>query len=214
MHSSPKPSPSWQTSSPQSAPENRPVGVTCPAACVARTSKGTGPRRWVVRCNARPVHSVEVDGRLFTIDRAKESDVPGLVDLLADDVLGADRESPGLGTYLTAFREIDGDPHQYLVVVRDVDGGLVGTMQLTLIPGLARGGAKRIQIEAVRLASSTRGSGLGTALFEWAHAFGQRHGASLAQLTSDKARVDAHRFYDRLGYQASHEGFKRLLQRP
>jgi GNAT superfamily N-acetyltransferase len=84
-------------------------------------------------------------------------------------------------------------------------------MQLTLIPGLARGGAKRLQIEAVRLATSTRGSGLGAALFEWAHAYGERHGATLALLSSDKTRIDAHRFYDRLGYQASHEGFKRPL---
>ena len=157
------------------------------------------------------MHSLEVDGRRFTIQRATESDVPGLVALLADDVLGADRELPGLEAYLTAFREIDADPHQYLAAVSDVDGGLVGTMQLTLIPGLARGGSKRLQIEAVRLARTTRGSGLGAALFEWAHTYGERHGASLAQLTSDKARIDAHRFYDRLGYRASHEGFKRPL---
>ena len=95
--------------------------------------------------------------------------------------------------------------------MRDEDGVLVGTMQLTLIPGLARGGTKRLQIEAVRLSSATRGTGLGTAMFEWAHAFGNRHGATLAQLTSDKTRVDAHRFYDRLGYRASHEGLKRRI---
>ena len=161
--------------------------------------------------NARPVHSLEVDGRRFAIARATESDVPGLVALLADDVLGADRETAGLEAYLAAFREIDSDPHQYLAAVRDVDGGLVGTMQLTLIAGLARGGATRLHIEAVRLANSTRGSGLGTALFEWAHAYGERRGATLAQLSSDKTRIDAHRFYERLGYQASHEGFKRRL---
>ena len=157
------------------------------------------------------MHSLEVGGRRFTIDRATESDVPDLVALLADDVLGAGREMHGLDPYLAAFREIDSDPHQYLAAVRDVDGGLVGTMQLTLIPGLARGGAKRLQIEAVRLTSNTRGTGLGTALFAWAHAFGHQHGATLAQLTSDKARIDAHRFYARLDYQASHEGFKRPL---
>jgi GNAT superfamily N-acetyltransferase len=155
--------------------------------------------------------SLEAGGRRFTIDRAAESDVPGLVALLADDVLGADRDADGLDRYVAAFREIDSDPHQYLAAVRDVDGGLVGTMQLTLIPGLARGGAKRLQIEAARLAPKARGTGLGTALFEWAHAYGNRHGATLAQLTSDKARIDAHRFYDRLNYQASHEGFKRPL---
>ena len=84
-------------------------------------------------------------------------------------------------------------------------------MQLTLIPGLARSGATRLQIEAVRLTSKARGAGLGAALFEWAHAYGKAHGATLSQLTSDKARTDAHRFYDRLSYQASHEGFKRAL---
>ncbi len=155
--------------------------------------------------------SLEAGGRRFTVDRATESDVSDLVTLLADDVLGAGREVHGLDPYLAAFREIARDPHQYLAAVRDLDGGLVGTMQLTLIPGLARGGAKRLQIEAVRLASGTRGTGLGTALFEWAHAFGRLHGATLAQLTSDKTRIDAHRLYDRLGYEASHEGFKRPL---
>lgn len=160
---------------------------------------------------AVPARSLEAGGRRFTVDRATESDVSDLVALLADDVLGAGREVHGLDPYLLAFREIADDPHQYLAAVRDVDGRLVGTMQLTLIPGLARGGAKRLHIEAVRLASDTRGTGLGTALFEWAHAFGRLHGATLAQLTSDKTRSNALRFYGRLGYQASHEGFKRPL---
>ncbi|HEY6932249.1 MAG TPA: GNAT family N-acetyltransferase [Marmoricola sp.] len=131
--------------------------------------------------------------------------------LLADDALGARRESSDLEPYLMAFREIDRDPNQLLVAVRDPHDNLVGTMQLTLIPGLARAGSKRLQIEGVRLAAATRGSGLGTALFEWAHRYGQRHGAVLAQLTTDKTRTDAHRFYDRLGYRASHEGYKRPL---
>jgi GNAT superfamily N-acetyltransferase len=157
------------------------------------------------------VHALEAGGRRFTIDRATESDVPDLVALLADDVLGAGRESPMLDPYLAAFREIDHDPHQYLAAVRDADGSLVGTMQLTLIPGLARGGAKRLQIEAVRLAPSTRGAGLGTLLFEWAHTYGAEHGAALAQLTSDKTRTDAHRFYEKLDYRASHAGYKRPL---
>ena len=157
------------------------------------------------------MESLDLDGRRFTIARATESDVPALVALLADDVLGVQRESTEVEPYLVAFQEIDRDPHQFLVAVRDAEDNLVATMQLTLIPGLARGGAKRLQIEAVRLASGTRGTGLGTALFEWAHHYGHQHGATLAQLTTDKTRTDAHRFYDRLGYQASHEGFKRPL---
>jgi GNAT superfamily N-acetyltransferase len=157
------------------------------------------------------VETLDLDGRRFSVSRASESDVPDLAALLADDALGAHRESTDVEPYAVAFQEIDRDPNQLLVAVRDVDGHIVGTMQLTLIPGLARAGAKRLQIERVRLASSTRGTGLGTALFVWAHEYGQRHGATLAQLTTDKTRTDAHRFYDRLGYRASHEGFKRPL---
>lgn len=93
-------------------------------------------------------------------------------------------------------------------MVRDEAGTTVGTMQLSLIPGLSRGGATRLQIEAVRVAAATRGSGLGRAMIAWAHGYGRRHGADLAQLTSDKTRRDAHRFYEGLGYVASHEGFK------
>ena len=154
---------------------------------------------------------LDLEGRRFNVARASESDVPALVALLADDVLGAQRESTDVEPYSVAFQEIDRDQNQLLVAVRDADGNLVGTMQLTLIPGLARAGAKRLQIEGVRLSSSTRGTGLGTALFEWAHEYGHRHGATLAQMTTDKTRTDAHRFYDRLGYRASHEGFKRPL---
>jgi GNAT superfamily N-acetyltransferase len=153
-----------------------------------------------------------VHRRRFVLTRAKESDVAALVDLLTDDELGVTRESAVVEPYLAAFREIDADPHHLLVAVRDDTGAVVGTMQLTLLRGLARGGATRLQIEAVRLASSTRGIGLGSALFEWAHEYGRRHGAVLAQLTSDKLRTDAHRFYRGLGYTASHEGFKRSLR--
>jgi GNAT superfamily N-acetyltransferase len=155
--------------------------------------------------------SLDVNGRHFTIARAAVSDLPALVNLLADDALGFERESTQLAPYEAAFCEIDSDPRQFLVVVRDDTDTIVGTMQLTLIPGLARVGTKRLLIEAVRLASSTRRSGLGTALFGWAHDYGRAHSASLAQLTSDKMRVDAHRFYERLGYVASHEGFKSAL---
>jgi len=155
--------------------------------------------------------SIVVDGDRFGLARAVEADVPALVALLADDPLGAGRESTTIAPYLEAFRDIDADDHQLLLVVRNGTGDIVGTMQLTVIPGLARGGASRLQIEAVRLAPSTRGGGLGSALFEWAHEYGRRRGAGLVQLTSDKTRDDAHRFYRRLGYEPSHEGFKRPL---
>jgi len=157
------------------------------------------------------MESLDVNGRRFTVSRAAAADLPALVSLLADDTLGSVRESAHLAPYEAAFREIDGDPQQFLAVVRDEADVIVGTMQLTLVPGLARAGAKRLLIEAVRLASSARGSGLGSALFGWAHDYGREHGAALAQLTSDKVRVEAHRFYERLGYVASHEGFKAAL---
>ncbi|WP_241901508.1 GNAT family N-acetyltransferase [Nocardioides houyundeii] len=154
---------------------------------------------------------LEVDGRRYVIDRAGADDVPAIADLLADDVLGAARESDDLAPYEDAFLEIDADPHQFLAVIRSEGGAIVGTMQLTTVPGLARGGAKRLLIEGVRLGSSVRGGGLGTTLLEWAHEYGRREGAVLAQLTSDKSRTDAHRFYERLGYAATHEGFKLTL---
>jgi GNAT superfamily N-acetyltransferase len=157
------------------------------------------------------VDSITVNESRFDLCRAVEADLPALVELLSDDPLGVARESTTSEPYLAAFREIDGDDHQMLLVVRSETADIVGTMQLTLIPGLARGGAKRLLIEAVRLAASARGGGLGAALFEWAHGYGRDRGAQLAQLTSDKSRTDAHRFYRRLGYEPSHEGFKRAL---
>lgn len=142
------------------------------------------------------------------MDRARAEDLPALVALLRDDPLGEARESGDLGAYSSAFAAIDADPHQFLAAVRSADGQVVGTMQLTLIPGLSRGGATRLQVEAVRLAAAVRGGGLGAALFSWAHQWGREHGAVLAQLTTDKSRTDAQRFYARLGYVASHEGLK------
>jgi GNAT superfamily N-acetyltransferase len=155
--------------------------------------------------------SLIVNGDRFDLSRADVGDVPALVALLSDDVLGAARESRDMAPYVSAFHEIDDDDHQFLLAVRAGTVGIVGTMQLTIVPGLSRGGLSRLQIEAVRLAASTRGSGLGSALFDWAHDYGRRRGATLAQLTSDKTRSEAHRFYAKLGYEASHEGFKRRL---
>lgn len=134
-----------------------------------------------------------------------------LVGLLRDDELGASRELDDLAPYEMAFEAIDRDVSHLLVVVERSDGALVATMQLTLLPGLARGGATRLQIEAVRVAGTARETGLGTALFGWAHDYGRRRGAAIAQLTTDKTRADAHRFYGRLGYSASHLGMKRTL---
>ena len=157
------------------------------------------------------MHTLTLGTRTFTILRAQAQDVPQLVALLADDVLGRERESADLAPYEQAFERIDRDENQLLIAVRDETEQIVATMQLTLMPSLSRGGATRLQIEAVRVAASTRGSGLGTALFEWAHQWGRERGARLAQLTTDASRADAQRFYDRLGYAPSHVGLKRPL---
>ena len=142
---------------------------------------------------------------------ATAEDVPAVVAMLADDPLGAQRESPDdLGPYLAAFERLATDPNQHLVVaVRE--GRVVGTLQLTIVPGLSRRGALRSIVEGVRIHGDERGSGLGTQLIEWAIDESRRQDCSLVQLTSDKTRTDAHRFYERLGFTASHTGFKLQL---
>ncbi|QWB24493.1 MULTISPECIES: GNAT family N-acetyltransferase [Streptomyces] len=145
------------------------------------------------------------------IRAAVTDDVPAIVGMLADDPLGAQRESPDdLAPYLTALERLSSDPNQRLVVaVRE--GRVVGTLQLTIIPGLSRRGATRSIIEGVRIHADERGSGLGTQLIEWAISESRDSGCQLVQLTSDTSRTDAHRFYERLGFTASHTGFKLSL---
>jgi 8-oxo-dGTP pyrophosphatase MutT (NUDIX family)/GNAT superfamily N-acetyltransferase len=150
-------------------------------------------------------------GGPVSLRRARREDLAGIVGLIADDQLGATREDTGdLMAYLSAFDRIDADPAQLLVVADD-GGAVVGTLQLSLIPGLARRGALRGQIEAVRVAESHRGEGLGQAMVTWAVEEARARGCALVQLTTDKSRVDAHRFYERLGFVASHEGMKLVL---
>lgn len=142
---------------------------------------------------------------------ASRSDVPAIMAMLADDPLGAQRESPDDPTpYLAAFERLAADPNQHLVVA-ERGSRTVGTLQLTMVPGLSRRGATRSIIEAVRIHADERGSGLGTRLIEWAVEESRRQGCLLVQLTSDVSRTDAHRFYERLGFEASHVGFKRVL---
>ncbi|MFC8256675.1 GNAT family N-acetyltransferase [Streptomyces sp. NPDC057291] len=139
------------------------------------------------------------------------TDIPAVVALLADDPLGAQRESPDhLAPYRAAFQRLADDPNQHLVVaVRD--GAVVGTLQLTVIPGLSRRGSTRSIIEGVRVHADERGSGLGTRLIQWAVDESRCQDCQLVQLTSDATRTDAHRFYERLGFVASHVGFKLAL---
>ncbi|MDX3802708.1 GNAT family N-acetyltransferase [Streptomyces sp. AK04-3B] len=145
------------------------------------------------------------------IRAAVAEDVPAIVGMLADDPLGAQRESPDdLGPYLAALERLTADPNQRLVVaVRE--GRVVGTLQLTIVPGLSRRGATRSIIEGVRVHADERGSGLGTRFIEWAIEESLRENCQLVQLTSDNTRTDAHRFYERLGFTATHVGFKLQL---
>ncbi|MER7757872.1 GNAT family N-acetyltransferase [Kitasatospora sp. NPDC097643] len=147
----------------------------------------------------------------FCIRQAVVEDLPAIVAMLADDPLGATRESPDdLAPYLDAFARVDADPNQHLTVA-ERDGRVIGTLQLTVVPVLSRKGSTRTIIEAVRIHADERGSGLGTLLIEWAVQRSRELGADLVQLTSDATRTDAHRFYERLGFVGSHLGFKLKL---
>ena len=146
----------------------------------------------------------------LTFRRATRSDVPTIVALLADDELGAARErttEEELETYLRAFDEIAADPNQFLCVAEQ-GTAVVGTLQLTFIPGLSRGGSKRGQIEAVRVARAHRGEGVGESLIEWAIDRCRENGCALVQLTTDRERERALGFYQKLGFKASHVGLK------
>ena len=158
--------------------------------------------------------TIHLDATQVVLRRAGRPDLPALVALLATDDLGATRDgirsAADRDAYERAFRAIDADPAQ-LLVVAETDGRVAGTLQLSFIPGLSRRGALRAQIEAVRVAPALRGRGLGQALFTCAIAEARRRGCALVQLTTDKSRTDAHRFYERLGFVATHEGLKRSL---
>ena len=157
---------------------------------------------------------VDLGSSAVVLRRAQADDVTAIVDLIAADQLGATRDgaqtAEDLAAYQRAFRAIDDDPAQ-LLVVAEARQAVVATMQLSFIPGLARRGALRAQIEAVRVSEAYRGGGLGAAMFSWAIDEARRRGCALVQLTTDKSRTAAHRFYERLGFVASHEGMKLAL---
>ena len=145
------------------------------------------------------------------VRRARREDVPAIVALLADDVLGRVREdAEEVAPYLAAFERVDADP-AHLLVVAEQDGEVVGTLQLTELPGLSHRGASRAQVEAVRVAADRRGQGLGRALVLWTVEEARARGCAVVQLTTNKERTAAHRFYERLGFVASHEGMKLAL---
>lgn len=138
------------------------------------------------------------------------ADLPTIVAMLAEEQIGGRADDPSEPldpTYLAAFAAIDRDPNQRLIVA-ELDGAIVGTMQLSWLPGLLNHGAWRGQIEAVRIASDRRSLGLGAAMIGWAVERFRERGCFMAQLTSNNERVAAHRFYERLGWKKSHSGFK------
>ncbi|MBA3275691.1 MAG: GNAT family N-acetyltransferase [Chloroflexia bacterium] len=142
---------------------------------------------------------------------ATEDDIAAIVEMLADDPLGATRETPDdLELYRDAFAAVDTNPNQLLIVI-EVDGAVTGTAQMTFIAGLSHRGMRRADIEAVRIHAVQRGAGLGTLLIEWCIGQARERGCGIVQLTSHASRTDAHRFYERLGFTASHTGFKLRL---
>jgi len=145
-----------------------------------------------------------------TIRIARRDDLAAIVRLLADDKLGQPREryaEPLPDAYLSAFERIDADPDNALVVAEDGEG-ILGVLQLTFIPHLTYQGGVRAQIEGVRVADRRRGTGVGRIMLQWAIERSRERGCHLVQLTADKQRPDAHRFYESLGFRASHEGMK------
>jgi GNAT superfamily N-acetyltransferase len=149
----------------------------------------------------------------LTFRRANAADLEDIVALLADDELGRRREDPDPPLnprYIDAFAAIDADRNQFLAVVEE-GGEIVGCLQLSFIPGLSRLGLWRGQIESVRIASLRRGGGLGKRMFEWAIDECRKRGCEIVQLTTDKSRADARRFYEQFGFVASHEGMKLAL---
>lgn len=145
--------------------------------------------------------------------RAAETDLPFIVKLLTEDAVRVTDDKPDEPfhpRYVTALRELSADPNQ-LMMLAELDGETVGTVQLTFIAGIASLGLKRCLVEAVHIAPAHRSKGLGTQMIQWAIAQARDRGCGMVQLTSNKKRLDAHRFYERLGFLKSHEGFKYYL---
>jgi len=147
--------------------------------------------------------------------KATRTDIPAIIAMLADDHLGKLREEyrdPLPSSYYEAFEQIDSDPNQELIVVENEGKEIIGTLQLTFIAYLNYRGGTRAQVESVHVREDHRGKGLGKQLFEWTINRAREKGAHLLQLTSDKRRPDAIRFYQNLGFVASHEGMKMHLR--
>ena len=148
-------------------------------------------------------------GLQITIRPAGRDDVSAIVRMLADDPLGSARErleEPLPPSYFEAFDKLDRDPNIQLVVAQDGEGAVVGCLQLCILPGLSSQGASRGLIEDVRVAAHCRSRGIGEAMVQWAVAEARAKGCKLVELLTHHTRVDAQRFYERLGFQRSHVG--------
>lgn len=146
-----------------------------------------------------------------TFRTAERADVPAILALLKDDVLGAAREADELALYLAAFDEIAADPKAQIIVGTDAAGEIIACAQLNVLAGLSFTAAKRALVEGVRVSSALRSAGIGAALMAECEARARAAGCTLIQLTSNNTRSRAHAFYARLGYAASHTGFKKPL---
>lgn len=150
----------------------------------------------------------------LTYRDATAADLGFIIRLIVDDSVVPTNDEPGHPDhprYLAALEAIDRDPNQKLVIA-EFEGQSVGTLQLTYIPGIARLGEFRCLIEAVHIVPSHRNLGLGGEMIRWSIEQARAHGCGVVQLTSNKKRLDAHRFYERLGFKKSHEGFKLYLE--
>jgi len=143
--------------------------------------------------------------------KATKEDIPQIIKMIADDALGQTREDykrPLPSVYYDAFHQIDNNSNQELIVLQDNDASIIGTLQLSFIQYLTYQGGVRAQIEAVRIRKDKRGEGLGELLFKWAIERAKDRNAHVLQLTTDKKRPEALKFYEKLGFKASHEGMK------
>ena len=145
----------------------------------------------------------------ITIRHARRDDVGVIVAMLADDPLGSGRErleDPLPASYFRAFEALEHASHIQLVVAEDQDGAVIGCLQLCILPGLSSQGASRGLIEDVRVATHCRSRGVGEKIVQWAVAEARARGCALVELLTHNSRVDAQRFYARLGFQPSHVG--------
>jgi GNAT superfamily N-acetyltransferase len=154
------------------------------------------------------------DPTKIVMRRARREDAPAIVAMLADDILGRDRERPQdplPDSYYAAFAAIDADPRNLLAVACDAAGDVVGCLQLTFVPSLGHQGAERALVESVSVRSTLRGQGIGHSMLEWAIGQARARGCGSVRLTTHKVRTDAQRFYLSLGFTASHEGMTLTL---